>query len=138
MVLYPIRLSPPSPSSASGIQVLQEKAEAGILVPASAGFNWICDLLHFHRDFQVGGIAGKPFLDVETADDGGFALGLDLGEFHGVLGVFLLLELNGFGFLFHDLILIDLLAVNTRRTHDRRLWLANLSDGGFFWLPSPV
>jgi hypothetical protein len=82
----------------------QEKA--GILVPASAGFDWVEGLLDFHRDFQVGGIAGEPFLDVEAADDGGFALGLDLGEFHGVLGVFLLLELNGFGFLFHDLILV--------------------------------
>jgi hypothetical protein len=29
-------------------------------------------------------------------------LGLDLGELHGVLGVFLFLELNGFGFLVHN------------------------------------
>jgi hypothetical protein len=53
------------------------------------------------------GISDEPFLDVEAADDGGFALGLNLGELHGVLGVFLFLELNGFGFLFHNLILID-------------------------------
>jgi hypothetical protein len=29
-------------------------------------------------------------------------LGLNLGELHGVLGVFLFLKLNGFGFLFHN------------------------------------
>jgi len=32
----------------------------------------------------------------------GRALGLNLGELHGVLGVFLFLKLNGFGFLFHN------------------------------------
>jgi len=62
----------------------------------------MCGLLHFHRDFQLRGISDKPFLDVEAADDGGFALGLNLGELHGVLGVFLFLELNGFGFLVHN------------------------------------
>jgi hypothetical protein len=76
-------------------------------VPALAGFGLNSALLHLNRDFQVGGITGEPFLDVEAADDGGLALGLNLGEFHGVLGVFLFLELNGFGFLFHDLILVE-------------------------------
>jgi hypothetical protein len=47
------------------------------------------------------GISDEPFLDVEAADDGGFALGLNLGELHGVLGVFLFVELNGFSFLVH-------------------------------------
>ena len=40
--------------------------------------------------------------DVKAADDGGLALALHLGELHGVLGVFLFLELNGFDFLFHN------------------------------------
>ena len=60
-------------------------------------------LLHFHRDFQLRGIADEPLLDVKAADDGGLALALHLGELHGVLGVFLFLELNGFGFLVHVL-----------------------------------
>jgi len=77
------------------------------LVPASAGFDSDLILLHLHRDFQVGGISDEPFLDVKAADDGGFALGLNLGELHGVLGIFLFLKLNGFGFLFHGLILVD-------------------------------
>jgi hypothetical protein len=64
-------------------------------------------LQHFHRDFQPGGLAHKPFLDVEAADNGSFALGLNLSEFHGVLGVFFFFELNGFRFLFHDLMLVD-------------------------------
>ena len=72
------------------------------LVPASAPV-----LLHLDRDLQAGSIPDVPFLNVETADDGGFALDLNLGELHRVLGVFLFLELNGFGFLFHDLILVD-------------------------------
>ena len=87
-------------------------------------------LLHFHRDSQVGGIADKPFLEVEAADDGGFALALHLGELHGVLGVFLFLKLNGFGFLFHDLIFVELLIVNTRHIDDgtlfsSRRWVAS-------------
>ena len=90
--------------------------------PTLAGVGSNLGLLHLDRDFQVGGIAGKPFLDVEAADDGGLALGLNLGELHGVLGVFLFLELNGFGFLFHDLIWVDLLIVNTCRSHDRTLF----------------
>jgi len=65
-------------------------------VPASA----------LDRDLQAGGIPHEP-LNVETADDWGFALDLNLGELLGVPGVFLFLELNGFGFLFHDLILVD-------------------------------
>jgi hypothetical protein len=36
----------------------------------------------------VGGISDKPFLDVKAADDGGFAMDLDLLELDGVLGVF--------------------------------------------------
>jgi hypothetical protein len=71
-------------------------------MPASAGFGSDMDLLHLDRDFQVGGISDEPFLDVKAADDGGFALGLNLGELHGVLGVFLFLELNDLGLLFHN------------------------------------
>jgi hypothetical protein len=63
-------------------------------------------LFHLHRDLQLGGISDEPFLYVKAADDGGFALGLNLGELNGVLGVFLFLELHGFGFLFHDLDLV--------------------------------
>ena len=37
--------------------------------------------------------------DLEAADDGGLALALHLGELHGVLGVFLFLKLNCFGFV---------------------------------------
>jgi hypothetical protein len=47
---------------------------------------------HFHRHLQCGGIPGEPFLNVEGADDGGLALGLDLGELDGVLGVLLFLS----------------------------------------------
>ena len=64
-------------------------------------------LPHLDRDFQVGGISDEPFLDVKAADDGGFPLGLNFGEFHGVVGVLLFLELSGFGFLFQDFDLVD-------------------------------
>lgn len=53
-------------------------------------------LLRLNRDLEFGGIANEPFLHVERADDRGFALGLGLGEFDRVLGVFLFLELNRF------------------------------------------
>ena len=86
---------------------LHKKAKADIVGARPASWDVPFALLHLDRDLQAGGIPDVPFLNVEAADDGGFALDLNLGELHGVLRVFLFLELNGFGFVFHDLILVD-------------------------------
>ncbi len=47
-------------------------------------------------DGEVCGIADKPFLDVERADNRRFALVLGLREFHRVFRFFFLLKLNLF------------------------------------------
>ena len=86
---------------------VHKQAKADIVGARPASWDVPFALLHLDRDLQAGSIPDVPFLNVETADDGGFALDLNLGELHRVLGVFLFLELNGFGFLFHDLILVD-------------------------------
>ena len=62
-------------------------------------------LPHFNRDLEMVRIPCKPLLDVERANNRGLALGLHLSEFYGVLCVLLFLELNGFGFLSHSLII---------------------------------
>ena len=53
---------------------------------------------------------------------GGLALGLDLGELDGVLGVLLFFELNGFRFLFHGFAFRWLLMVDD--CWSVRLWVA--------------
>ena len=78
-------------------------------------------LLHFDRDFEVLGRAGEPLLDVERAHDGGLALGLDLGEFYGVLGVLFASEEDGFGFFRHRYAYFGFGLLLPRRTRGGKL-----------------